>query len=370
MSILIFIAILLALVLIHELGHFVIAKLFRIRVDEFAFGFPPRLFSIKKGETNYSFNLLPIGGYVKIHGENPEDVSFDDPDRLRSFIAKPRFVQALVVIAGVFMNWILAWALIWAVLILGVGVSAYDLPEGKTLEGAKLYAIEVMKDSPAEMAGLQPGDQILDIADGDIAISTDDLVRVGGFSSFIAAHPTSTLTLRTLQASGETTTHTVTPITGLSPQSSSTPAIGVVLDISGMVRFGFFEAGKESVIRTWNYTVLTAVGLTDFFSSIVRGSADLTQVTGPVGIVKVVGEASAMGIVPVLLLTALISINLSLINLLPFPALDGGRLVFIVLESIIRRPISAVFQGRVNLVGFILLLVLMFVITYHDIIKL
>jgi regulator of sigma E protease len=369
MSILIFIIILLVLVLIHELGHFFVAKLFRIRVDEFAFGFPPRLFSIKKGETNYSFNLLPIGGYVKIHGENPDDVAFDDPDRERSFIAKPRIIQGLVVIAGVVMNWILAWALLWAVLMLGMGVSAYDLPPGKSLEGAKLYAIEVIKDSPAEKAGLKAGDQILDIADGDTVLPTESLVRVGGFSGFIASHPTSTLTLRTLRE-GEVETHMATPLTGLNPQASDTPAIGVVLDISGTVRFGFFEAGKESVIRTWEYTVLTAKGLTDFFSSIIRGSADLSQVTGPVGIVKVVGEASAMGLVPVLLLTALISINLSLINLLPFPALDGGRLVFVILEGIIRRPISAVFQGRVNLVGFVLLLVLMLVITYHDIIKL
>ncbi len=368
MSILLFIAILLVLVLIHELGHFVVAKLFRIRVDEFAFGFPPRIFSIKKGETNYSFNLLPIGGYVKIHGENPADAPENDPDRARSFVAKPRWVQALVVIAGVVMNWVLAWGLLWAVLVLGMGISAYDLPEGKTLEGAKLYAVEVLKDSPAEKGGLKAGDHILDIAEGDTALPIDDLIRIGGFSSFIGAHPTSTLTIRAREGENVKTLY-IAPTLGLNPQASSTPAIGVVLDITGTIRYGFFEAGKESVIRTWHFTVLTAKGLADFFLSIGRGSADLTQVTGPVGIVKVVGEASAMGVVPVLLLTALISINLAIINLLPFPALDGGRLVFIILEGIIRRPISAVFQGRVNMVGFVLLLLLMVVITYHDIVK-
>jgi len=369
MSVVIFIIILLALVLIHELGHFVVAKLFRIRVDEFAFGFPPRLFSITKGETRYAFNLLPIGGYVKIHGENPDDVPAHDPDRARSFVAKPRWVQALVVLAGVIMNWFLAWVLIWAVLVIGIGASAYDIPEGKVLEEAKLYATEVLKDSPAEKAGLKGGDQILDIADGDVPLPTEELTRIGGFSGFITAHPTSTLTIRALR--GEATeTILVTPTLGLNPQATNSPAIGVVLDISGTVHFGFFEAGKESVVRTWDFTVLTAKGLAEFFLSIGRGSADLTQVTGPVGIVKVVGEASAMGIVPVLLLSALISINLALINLLPFPALDGGRLVFILLEGIMRRPISAVFQGRVNMVGFVLLLVLMVVITYHDIVKL
>jgi regulator of sigma E protease len=369
MSIILFIVILLALVLIHELGHFVVAKLFRIRVDEFAFGFPPRVFSIKKGETNYSFNLLPIGGYVKIHGENPDDVSFDDPDRDRSFMAKPRWVQALVVVAGVVMNSVLAWVLLWTVLMLGVSVSAYDLPEGKTLENAKLYATEVIKDSPAEKAGLKPGDQILDISDGDVSLPTEELLSIGGFSGFIGKHPTSTLTLRALHGE-EVKTLSVTPVIGLNPQASTSPAIGVVLDIAGTVQYGFLEAGKEGLIRTWKFTVLTAQGLAEFFTSIFRGSADLTQVTGPVGIVKVVGEASAMGVVPVLLLTALISINLSIINLLPFPALDGGRLVFIILEGIIRRPISPVFQGRVNLVGFVFLILLMLVITYHDIIKL
>jgi regulator of sigma E protease len=369
MSILLFIVILLALVLIHELGHFVVAKLFRIRVDEFAFGFPPRLFSIKKGETNYSFNLLPIGGYVKIHGENPADAPADDPDRERSFAAKPRWAQAAVVLAGVVMNWVLAFLLFWAVLVLGMGISAYDLPEGKTLEGAKLYAVEVLKDSPAEKGGLKAGDQILDIADGDVVLPTDALIRIGGFSGFIGAHPTSTFTIRAREGENVKTLY-IAPTLGLNPQASTTPAIGVVLDIAGTIRYGFFEAGKESFVRTWQFTVLTAKGLVGFFAGVVSGSADLTQVTGPVGIVKVVGQAADIGIVPVLTLMALISINLALINLLPFPALDGGRLVFIVLEGIARRPISAVFQGRVNMVGFVLLLLLMVVITYHDIVKL
>ena len=123
MSILLFFFVLFLLVIVHELGHFIVAKKAGIRVDEFAFGFPPRLGSIKKGETNYSFNMLPLGGYVKIYGENPDDVK-NDADKNRSFTAKPRIVQALVILAGVVFNLLLAWLLIASTLIIGIPTSA------------------------------------------------------------------------------------------------------------------------------------------------------------------------------------------------------------------------------------------------------
>jgi regulator of sigma E protease len=369
MSIVIFIVILLVLVLIHELGHFLVAKLFRIRVDEFAFGFPPKLFGIKRGETTYAFNLLPIGGYVKIFGENPADVDPKSPDRKRSFIAKPRWVQALVVVAGVVMNWLLAWGLLWTSFVLGVTASAYDLPQDKTLENPKLYITEVLKDSPADLAGLKAADRILDVSTEKKSILPADLVRVGGFPGFVSAHGTSTLTLRVFRNT-EVETLTVAPRYGLNPQATNTPAIGVVLDIAGTVHYDVLEGGKESFLRTWDFTVLTAKGLLSFFGNLFRGAADLTQVTGPVGLVKIVDDASAVGLVPILFISALISINLAIINLLPFPALDGGRLAFIVLEGILRRPISPVLQGRVNTIGFVFLLLLMLIITYHDIVKL
>ena len=154
------------------------------------------------------------------------------------------------------------------------------------------------------------------------------------------------------------------------PSGTTTPAIGVYLDVVGTWKLGPIEAVGESIERTVMFTKLTVSGIFKLLKGVFTGGADFSQVTGPVGIVRVVSDASAVGIVPLMLLTALISINLAVINLLPFPALDGGRLLFIIIESIIRRPIPAVFQQRVNAIGFALLLLLMVVVTYHDIVKL
>jgi len=356
MSLLLFFIVLIILVLVHEFGHFIVAKRAGIRVDEFAFGFPPRLFSIKKGETTYSFNALPLGGYVKIYGENPEEVKGENTKR--SFAHAPRAVQSLVVLAGIFFNLLLAWLLISTTLMIGilapVDESAYPL------QSPKLMVIGTHEHSPAALAGLVEGDILLTIADGEEHVNATSPEAVSGFIAPREGKPLS-LQYEHLHALKQTT---IIPVSGISTKGG---AIGIYMDMVGTLKLPFHKALWEGAIKTGQYTKLTAVGIYDFLKTALTGHADLSQVTGPVGIVHAVGVAAQIGFVNLLLFTALISINLAVINVLPFPALDGGRLFFIIIESVIRKPVIPVVLNVFNMIGFALLMFFMLVVTYHDI---
>lgn len=261
MEILIFVAVLVALIVVHEFGHFVVAKWSGMRVDEFGLGYPPRAMTIAKiGETEYTLNWLPFGGFVKIYGENNEQGAVADS---RSFTARPRILQALVLIAGITMNLLFAWIIFSGLLMTPHWVGSNEMSNGLRLVPALVKGAEI-------------------------------------------------------------TAHATTAV---------------------------------------------AVGLGHFFYGVFTLSADLSQVSGPVGIAGVVGNASLQGWSSLLSLTAIISINLALINLIPIPALDGGRLLFVIIESIIRKPIKASIAQALNGIGFVFLILLMLVVTAHDIFK-
>ena len=361
MSILLFFLILLLLVLVHEFGHFIVAKLFKIRVDEFAFGFPPRIFSIKKGETNYSFNALPIGGYVSIYGENALQIQ-DDADKGRSFAAKSRWVQSAVIVAGVVFNLILAWILISGTLMMGIASPA-DNDTGYPVQNAKLMVTELAAKGPAETAGLKPGDTLVSLSDGVETVAADSPEAV---SSFIGPREGKEIMV-TYTRKGEAGHVNVTPIQGISQKGA---AIGIYMDMVGTLKLPFFAALKDGAVKTYLFTKLTAVGIYTFIYHAVAGDADYSQVTGPVGIVGAVGEAAGIGFANLVLFTALISINLAVINIIPFPALDGGRFLFILIEGITRKPIKPQISNVMNFVGFALLMLLMVAVTYHDVAKL
>lgn len=361
MSIVLFLAVLFVLILVHEWGHFIVAKKTGMRVDEFAIGFPPRLFVLKRGETEYSFNLLPIGGFVRIFGENPETAK-DTLDQPRSFAARPRWAQALVLIAGVTMNVIFAWFLFVVTFMVGVPTA---VDEATATDRAQLYISNILPGSPLA-AIVPPGSEVLSLSSGDATLGS---LTPSAFSQFVQTHSTNELTL-SFSYAGVTETATVTPIVGLIPEATETPAVGVSLALVETVRESFFSAVVAGTVATVEGLRDIIVGLYTLLSAAVVGEADFSQVAGPVGIVGLVGDAASYGITALLMFTAMISLNLAIINLLPVPALDGGRLVFVAIESVIRRPIDPKWTTRLNLLGFVLLMLLMVIVTWHDIAKL
>mgnify|MGYP001579730311 FL=1 len=399
MSIIIFIVILAVLILVHELGHFFVAKSFGIRVDEFGIGYPPRALTLFEWRrTRFTLNWLPFGGFVKIFGENgevpaPEHQNAElnnseseseaksehpdaEPESEKSFAKKPRFAQALVLIAGVAFNIIFAWVLISAGFMVGLPTSTSTVTAGREVENARLVITMVAPDSPAFIGGLKSGDVITDIVSiGDLT-GKDNLTgkirpKTGilspeSVSDFIAKHGNEKINISYSRGS-ETDIAVLTPSDGI---IEGRKAIGISMDMIGTlslpIHLAFFEGAKTTV----SLTKLVTVGLAVFVYDAVRGASDFSQVTGPVGIVGLVGDASRLGLIYLISFTAFISINLAVINLIPFPALDGGRLLFVIIESIKRSPISPKISNVMNTVGFMLLIILMILVTVHDVVKL
>ena len=361
MSIILFIAILCVLIVAHELGHFLAAKKAGIRVDEFGVGFPPRLFKKKIGETTYSLNAFPVGGFVKIFGENPDEESIHGHDSKRSFVHKPKLIQAWVVSAGIIFNLLLAYVLISLGFVVGMPYSADDEKYGARVESAELTVNYVRQGSPAEIAGLQAGDTILALYGGGDTLENP---HTKSTQDFIAAHKEITLAFK--RDSGIRTVAVYPKVSA----DLGRPVVGISMDETGILKLPVHEAFFAGITATASVTWATVVGLFDFFKNVFTGQANFSEVSGPVGIVKMVGDASTLGVIYLISLTAMISINLAVINILPFPALDGGRLLFILVEAIKGSPIKPVVANSVNGIGFILLILLMVIVTYHDIAKL
>ena len=372
MNILIFIIILLVLVLVHEFGHFFVAKKFGIRVDEFGFGFPPKLWGKIVGETEYTVNLLPLGGFVKIFGENPDDENTNGPDRARSFVHKPRWQQALVLVAGVFMNFLLAWFLFSFGFMSGLPTSvAQSQSAGYTLENVNLVIVSVMADSPAEKAGLLPGDKIEYIS---LTPYISDIVNHPSpeeLKNFIQTQALKVSEKRPLKIAYVREEDQVHPsVAAIDYLDKSNPVIGIAMDEIGTAKLGIFRASGEGLKYTLLLTKATFLGAYNIIKDGLSGNGSMESITGPVGLVGVVGDAYQFGFAYLLSFAALISVNLAIINLLPFPALDGGRLFFLLIEKIKGSRINPKIANTANMVGFVILISLMLVITYHDVIKL
>ena len=361
MSILIFLVVLVALIVVHELGHFFAAKWFGMRVEEFGLGYPPRAATLAtKNGTEYTLNWLPFGGFVKISGEDESHAIAPD-----SFAAKPRYQQAIVLLAGILMNLLFAWVLLTIALVAG-------MPRGLTQDeiakvpDASLAVYDVLAGSPAAQAGLMRGDILKGGVAGDDEFSGAD---VDGFTSFVAAHPNVPIVFD-VERSGEHLSITATPESGTVKNAPERAALGVGVAPFGTLRVPLLEAPIEGARITVRATKETAKGLLNFFGGLFTFTADLSQVSGPVGIAGAVGAASASSFAALLSLVAIISINLALINIVPVPALDGGRLLFVLIEAILRRPLPSGIANVANTIGFGLLILLMVIVTGSDILKL
>ncbi len=366
MNTIIFIVILLVLVLVHELGHFATAKWFKVRVDEFGFGFPPKAMTLfKRGETEYTLNWLPIGGFVKIFGEEVSDDATNGPEASRSFINKPKWQQAIILVAGIAANFLLAWLLFSVSFMSGLPSSVQGAPANAKLTNVQLTVVSVLKDSPAYEGGVKAGDQIISIQSGkDIEYN----LNPESLKKFIVAHGESEILVQYMRKNYiDPGTHTVKP----ELNDAGVPSIGIAMDEIGTMRLPFFGAFVAGAELTWNVTKGTVTGLYGIIKSAVTGAGGIRDsITGPVGMVKVVGDASQFGFAYLLSFAALISVNLAVINFIPFPALDGGRLLFVLIEKIKGSRISPNVANVANMVGFWLLILLMVFVTYNDIAKL
>ncbi|PIR37909.1 MAG: RIP metalloprotease RseP [Candidatus Zambryskibacteria bacterium CG10_big_fil_rev_8_21_14_0_10_42_12] len=356
MTLLAFFIVIVALVLVHELGHFLAAKRAGIRVDEFGIGFPPRLFGIQKGETLYSVNALPFGGFVKLHGEDGEEEGSQDP---RSFAKASKYHKTIVMAAGVAFNFIFAWMLLSVGYMIGIPASPLVDPR---VEGSALTVTQVLPETPAFDAGFKPGDEIISVDTGEkvVLVRTAEetsalIVNGGGELSFLVERGDEQMQLDV--------TPTIHPETG-------TNFVGIGMDTLGTLSLPLHEALYEGGKTTITLSTLIVAGLADLIRDAFVGQADLQSVTGPVGIAGLAGDALRVGVVEFISFTAIISIHLAILNLIPIPALDGGRLVVLGLEAIRRKPIPTKIVATINMASFALLILLMLFVTYRDVVRL
>jgi len=333
------------LIFVHEFGHFIVAKFVGIRVEEFSIGMGPKAFSVQKGETLYSIRVLPIGGYVKMTGESgieEEDIlSVNDPGRFNN---KSVAQRAGVVVAGPLMNFLLA-VLLFALFFTFVGIPAADT---STRIG------DIVAESPAENAGLRAGDKIIAI-DGQNVEQWSEMVEV------IHGQPGKELHF-TIERSGNIIELNITPQLDT---ESKVGLIGVTPN-SQWNKTNPLKALGIALKRTLEIIIFTFIAIVQM----ITGKMGVGEVAGPVGIVKLIGESAQVGLIYLVNLTALISINLGLLNLLPIPALDGSKLIFLGIEGLRGKPIDARKENFVHIIGFALLMTLMLIITYRDIVRL
>ncbi|MEX0935194.1 MAG: RIP metalloprotease RseP [Candidatus Paceibacterota bacterium] len=359
MTIIIFIIVLAVLVLVHEFGHFITAKWARMRVDEFGLGLPPRALTLfRKGGTDYTLNWIPFGGFVKIYGEDLESLE-EGKESEGSFAHKAKWKQALVLVAGVGFNIIFAWLLFSLGFMIGMPTSV-DGQNMAHVENPAVTITGVFPDSPAADAGIQAGDEVVGLQTGD---RVDRDVVVEDIPAFIQSSDGSVI-LSVLR-DGETVDIPVTP-----QRTGENQTIGIRLATLGTLTLPVHTALIEGAATTAVLMQGVTVGIVNLIADAITGNADFSQVAGPVGIVGLVGDASALGFVYLLSFTAFISVHLAILNLVPFPALDGGRLVFVLIEKLKGSPVNPrVFQW-VNGIGFLFLILLMIIITFNDIARL
>lgn len=345
------------LVLFHELGHFSIAKLTGVRVYEFSIGFGPRLLGFRRGETKYNIRLVPLGGFVRMAGMDPEEDEREadtekeeqniaaraDTDstfltRERMFMYKSVPKRMAIIAAGPLMNFVLA------ILLFALGFMMFGIPQNKNIIGG------VVEGKPAAKVGLKKGDVVTSINQKPVK-TWEDIVTV------IHDNPNKQITME-VKRGQEKKTFKVSPIMD---KDSKQGLIGITYLTK---RPGIFEAAKMGVLKTWEM-----IKLTGFFLGKMMAKQIPVELSGPVRITYELGKAAEMGLITLMNFAAFLSIQIGLFNLLPIPALDGSRLMFLALEGVRGTPIDPSRENFIHLVGLALLLLLMVVITYQDIVR-
>lgn len=372
LTIVTFILVLSILVFVHELGHFYVARKLGIKAEEFGFGFPPRAWGVYRDYqgrwkqvwgrrevkdcpgTVYSFNWFPLGGFVKIKGENGEEES--EPD---SFAGRPVWQRAITLSAGVTMNVALAAILISFGLMIGLPQALDDVGPRAQVSQRKIQVVLVVAKSPAAAAGLMIGDDIT-------AINNQPFKDYESLQQFVDQHVGESLHYQ-IKRGEEEFDFEITPETR---EETGRGGIGIALAETGLVRYPWYIAIWRGVEETLFLTWAIIVAFYELFKGLLLGQGISSQVAGPVGIAHLTGQVARLGFIYLLQFTALLSINLAIINFLPFPALDGGRVLFLLIEKIKGSPVKQEIEGAIHNIGFSLLMVLILVVTFRDVLKL
>ncbi len=381
-TIVLFILVLSLVVLVHEAGHFLVAKKSGMKVYEFGWGFPPRaigwyrdpktkkivrvgggnkqnLAEVSGGSdtaeefpaTVYSINWLPLGGFVKIKGENGNDQS---PD---SFGSKSFWRRLSTIVAGVAMNVVLAAVLLGVGFMIGLptDMDGFNDPKAIVVEAPAVMIQQISPDSAAAKAGLVVGDKIVTF-NGQPVTSADQII------SLTKTNGTQPITAG-VQGKGKALREvTVTPTV-----VEGSPRLGVMLANAGVVRYPWYIAIYKGAIAAWFGLINIFIAFYLLIKNLILGNGLLFAVSGPVGVAAAVGESARLGFNYIINTTAMISLSLAAINILPIPALDGGRAFFIIIEKIIGRKLPAKYEQAIHAIGFVALLALIAVVTWRDI---
>ena len=341
------------LILVHELGHFYSARILKVKVEEFGFGFPPRIFSRIRNGIRYSINLLPFGGFVKIFGEHGEGERSPD-----SFMSRPAWQRFVILVAGVCMNVALAWILFSASAAIGTP-RLEDTPQARS----PVSVLAVVPESPAQRAGLRLGDQIIELRASDISlrVEKEDDVR-----DFMAAYRGEEITIIIKRGN---LIHEVKATPRAQPPAGEGP-LGIAMGNLTMERVPWYMAKVEGARITGYSLVAIVTGLAEIIRDILWGTAGHIDVSGPIGIFTAGRDFQTLGISYLLRFIGILSINLAVLNVLPIPALDGGRIFFLLIEKIKGSKINPRVENTAHAFGFAFLILLMVLVTYKDVVKL
>jgi regulator of sigma E protease len=351
-----FIIVLGLLIFVHEFGHFIWAKIFGVKVLKFSLGFGPKLISKQFGETEYLISAFPLGGYVKMFGENPGDVNDEkipQADLDRSFSLRPVWQRFVIVAGGPIFNLIFAFFLFFLIVLAAGMPQAVDTT---TISG-------VGPDSPAAAAGLQPKDTILAIDRQETSRWEDvsQLIKESGGKEVILTIQRDRDVLEiTVQPRMEETKSIFGEVVGERYMIGIARSDDVIYE-----KVGFVEALKAGVNQTWSWMYLTVMGLIKIIQKVVPAS----ELGGPILIAKIAGERMEAGWINFLYFMAVLSVNLGILNLLPIPILDGGHLVFFTVEAILRKPLNLRTMEILQQIGLVLLGTLMIFVFYNDLVR-
>lgn len=338
------------LIFFHELGHFVLAKVFGVGVEKFSLGFGPAIASKKVGRTEYCISALPLGGFVKMVGEQP-DSEVDPEDLQYAFNRKPVYQRLLIVAAGPFFNFFLAVIIFFAIFAI-VGLMVLKPVVGEVRQG-----------SPAAKAGIQKGDRIISVSGAAVGSWSDMVEQISGGDG----KPIDITLERGSQAISKTITPARESVEDVFGQSHQRFVIGITASgQTDTVRLNPLEAVWESIYRTWLIVKLTGLSIVKMFQGIVS----VKNLGGPIMIAQMAGQEVQQGIVSFLSFIAIVSINLGFLNLFPVPVLDGGHILFFGIEAATGRPISIRTREIAQQIGLFILLMLMILVFYNDIMRL